>query len=324
MLDELALVVTTKNIHDTVAIDLPPTLSEDDPTVRVPRRRASERQHHVTIRVVSGSDIFKVCVVYLNDRVVIGRAKACDLSLRDTSVSREHASVTVLEEGVLVEDLASINGTLCRGVELTGPTTVEIGSEVEVGGVTVRIERLTMDELMRLAQLRVRLQEAHEDALCGVYSRRHLDEVLPEQLRGYSQAQIPVAACLFDLDDFAQINDAHGREIGDAVLRELAQRLRRGVRSSDAVVRYGGDEFLLILPHCDESGAARLAERLCASVAEIDWSSAVGSNLASLRLTMSAAVSQYDGEDLVDWLEATARALADAKAVGSNTVVKPS
>jgi len=315
--------VPTENPNETLAVGTVVDL-EDEPTVKIRLRRASEKQRHVTIRVVSGEDIFSVCVVYVNDQVVIGRMRSADLFLHDASVSRRHAALSVLEDSVVLEDLGSSNGTLYKGVPVSDPIEVEMGSDVELGGVTLRVERLTMGELTRLSQLRSRFREADLDPLCGVFSRRYLDDVVPEQLRGYGQAQIPVTACFLDVDNFRSINEAAGHATGDRVLRALALDLCESVRQSDSVVRYGGDEFLLLLPHCHEQSALPLADRVRRSIASRDWSTVSKRLSGPIKLSVSIGLAEYHGEAIADWIEAADRALYLAKGGGGDRIGRSS
>lgn len=283
-----------------------------------PSRRASEQQSFVTVRVVSGKDVYRVCTVYEGERVVCGRDRGCDLVCSDSSVSRHHLSVMVRSDGVYIDDLGSSNGTLYRGMSVSHPTRVEIGSEIQLGRVLIRLERLSMDELSGLARLRARLQETDRDPLCDVPSRQFMEEVLPVQLRGYSEAKIVVSACLIDVDGFEQINEALGRNGGDRVLRQIAVLLEESLRQTDDVFRFGGDEFLLVLPHCGVDAAYELADRIREKVEKHDWAKRVESPSAPFRVTVSAGVAEYAGEGMTDWLARADRALYDAKAAGRN------
>jgi diguanylate cyclase (GGDEF)-like protein len=98
------------------------------------------------------------------------------------------------------------------------------------------------------------------DSLTGIRNRRTIFEFLSNELVCDRQNGGPLAVIMADLDGFKKINDRYGHAAGDAVLRETAQRLRSGMRISDAVGRYGGEEFLIVLPGCDEDSAESRAE----------------------------------------------------------------
>ena len=153
------------------------------------------------------------------------------------------------------------------------------------------------------------------DALTRVYNRRYLEEVMPRQLAGAAQAEQAVAALFIDLDDFKQVNDRYGHEVGDAVLVETGARVRACVRAEDVVLRYGGDEFLALLigPSALQADAVagRIAERIEAQpVAVAGLSVAIG---ASVGVAASGDGPGAIG-DLDDLLRKVDQALYQAKA----------
>ena len=106
------------------------------------------------------------------------------------------------------------------------------------------------------------------DALTGVYNRRYLDRVLPTEQDRAERFDRPFALMMLDLDDFKTINDRFGHRHGDQILVAFAQTLQRNVRSIDAVVRYGGDEFLVVLLETDAEGAGKACQRIRKRVVE--------------------------------------------------------
>jgi diguanylate cyclase (GGDEF)-like protein len=121
---------------------------------------------------------------------------------------------------------------------------------------------------------------------------------------------------LADLDEFKEVNDAHGHAVGDEVLRVVAEVLRETLRESDVAGRWGGEEFLLLLPGADEEGAAQLAERVRVALAARSIPSVPG-----LRVTASFGVAEYAGETNTEQLlEAADGALYRAKRAGKDRV----
>jgi diguanylate cyclase len=108
---------------------------------------------------------------------------------------------------------------------------------------------------------------AHQDALTGLANRRALEVRLVAELSRHGRSGQPLAMLLIDIDHFKRVNDRHGHAVGDEVLRAVAAVLARTCRRSDLVVRFGGEEFLLLLPETGEAGAEQAAEKLRAAVA---------------------------------------------------------
>jgi diguanylate cyclase (GGDEF)-like protein len=108
----------------------------------------------------------------------------------------------------------------------------------------------------------------YRDSLTGVYSRRFFDEILPRELSLARRSGRPFALIMIDLDRFKSVNDTFGHQVGDAALRALAQYLTQGVRSTDIVCRFGGEEFIVVLSDTTIGGGVALAEKLRAGLAE--------------------------------------------------------
>ncbi len=119
------------------------------------------------------------------------------------------------------------------------------------------------DHESRLTQLNVKLQElAHTDESTGLFNKRRLFEQLEMEVARARRYGEILTCLMIDIDDFKQINDTHGHQAGDEVLRQTGALLRRSLRVTDFVARYGGEEFTVILPRTNSSGASRVAENL--------------------------------------------------------------
>jgi two-component system cell cycle response regulator len=128
--------------------------------------------------------------------------------------------------------------------------------------VAIRTKRL-VDELM---------ESAATDPLTGLPNRHQIDLRVVEAVALAMRTGRPLACLMLDLDDFKAINDTYGHAAGDSVLRESARRLREAIRASDVVGRFGGEEFLMLLPDTDAAGALTLAEKLRAHFAAESFS----------------------------------------------------
>jgi|1185.fasta_scaffold16498_2 diguanylate cyclase (GGDEF)-like protein len=161
--------------------------------------------------------------------------------------------------------------------------------------------------------------QATTDSLTGLANRRTLDEELVLEWRRADRVGESLAFVLLDLDNFKQVNDTHGHQAGDAVLRAVGQILLGGVRQVDLAGRYGGEEFALILPETDLPGALKLAERLRVALEAAAVEHAEGK---TLRVTASFGVALKDNLGSADELVAIAdEALYAAKRAGKNRVV---
>ncbi|MBR0852866.1 GGDEF domain-containing protein [Bradyrhizobium liaoningense] len=163
-----------------------------------------------------------------------------------------------------------------------------------------------------------RIEELAElDELTGSYNRRCIMRLLDTEIERSRQASMPCAIALIDLDWFKRINDAYGHPIGDEVLRTFAITIFANIRPTDCFGRYGGEEFLLLLPDTDGEAAWRMLERLRGIVADLDWSAFS----PGMRVTISAGVVTLRDIDTADTFLARAdSALYSAKAHGRNRI----
>jgi len=163
-----------------------------------------------------------------------------------------------------------------------------------------------------------RIEELAElDELTGSYNRRCIMQQLGAEIERSRQTAAPCAIALIDLDWFKRINDAHGHPVGDEVLRTFAITVFANIRPADRFGRYGGEEFLLLLPGTDGDAAERTLERLRGIVADLDWSAFS----AGMRVTISAGVVTLRDNDSADTVLARADgALYSAKAQGRNRI----
>jgi diguanylate cyclase len=163
-----------------------------------------------------------------------------------------------------------------------------------------------------------RIEELAElDELTGSYNRRCIMRLLDAEIEKSRQTSTPCAIALIDLDWFKRINDAHGHPVGDEVLRTFAITIFANIRPADCFGRYGGEEFLLLLPGTDGAAASRMLDRLRGIVADLDWSAfSLG-----MRVTISAGVVTLRDFDTADtFLVRADSALYSAKAQGRNRI----
>jgi diguanylate cyclase (GGDEF)-like protein len=156
------------------------------------------------------------------------------------------------------------------------------------------------------------------DTLTGLPNRAAILDILSKEMNRARREHAPLAVAMADVDCFKQINDAHGHLVGDRVLREVATRMVATLRSYESVGRYGGDEFLLVLPGCDGAVGHALAEKLLAAVA----GTTIDLGDTGLSVTCSLGVTCYGGAGMaaIDLVGAGDAALYRAKFNGRNRV----
>jgi diguanylate cyclase len=168
-------------------------------------------------------------------------------------------------------------------------------------------------------QLEVALERiqhlAARDLLTGLPNRRHAQEMLDLEARRSQRSGVPFAVALIDLDHFKRINDVHGHPAGDEVLRQFAEEFQRSVRANDIAARWGGEEFILLMPDTDETGACLVVERLRHRTEALR----VRAGSAEVHFTLSAGVTQHvPRESTADTVARADLALYRAKQGGRN------
>jgi len=190
--------------------------------------------------------------------ILIGRSNKSDIQIDEESVSRNHAKIIVGSSSVIIRDLHSTNGTYVND-EYIDERVLRDGDLIKIGRTIFKflsggnVENAYHEEIYRLTTM---------DGLTQVYNKRYSMELLEREMsraRRYGRA---LSIIMFDIDHFKNINDTCGHLAGDYVLRHLASVVRTHLRREDAVGRYGGEEFLVILPEVDLEGARLVAEKI--------------------------------------------------------------
>lgn len=200
--------------------------------------------------------------------------------------------------------------------------TAERAAIARFQALNVQLERKVAERTAEVASANAALQAANDelsllattDVLTGAWNRRHFEQVAATEIARAHRYKTPLSLLLFDIDHFKRVNDRYGHEVGDQVLIGLTQLMQRNLRSSDLLARWGGEEFTVLMPYCDVTDAAHLAEKLRALVAAQPFPE-VG------RVTISIGVAQCRcTEALHVWLKRADTALYAAKTAGRDRV----
>lgn len=180
-----------------------------------------------------------------------------------------------------------------------------------------------IDSLVKSRQLLIKLNNKQQqlerlaltDQLTALYNRHYLMDIAPKKIKQAQRQGYPVCLIVIDIDFFKAINDQHGHAVGDEVLKAVASQLSGGIRWEDVVARFGGEEFVILLDHCDKDGAIKIADDLRKSIESLMPS--------EIKVTASFGVSELKPEesDFSTLFSRADEAVYDAKETGRNKVV---
>src|SRR5258705_4645032 len=164
------------------------------------------------------------------------------------------------------------------------------------------------------------IEMAITDALTGLHNRRYMETHLSTLAEQASSRGKPLALMILDIGFFTSINDTYGHDAGDDVLREFAVRIRKSIRGIDLACRYGGEEFVIVMPETDLTVAGMVAERLRRSIAGETFAVNKGTKRIDVTISIGLATLDHKGEPVADVLKRADVALYQAKHDGRNRV----
>ena len=235
-------------------------------------------------------------------------------TLRSLDVTRQTPILTIVDEGDLKRLVRAldigVNDYLMRPVER---------NEL-VARVRTQLRRKRYSDRLRHS-LQLSLEMAITDQLTGLFNRRYMSRHLSTLISNAASTGKPVSFLIMDIDYFKQVNDTHGHDVGDEVLREFANRISANVRGIDLACRYGGEEFVVVMPDTDMTFAYMVAERLRQAVADAPFRISQGPGQLPVTISIGVTVSEGQGDTAEALLRRADQALYRAKRDGRNRVV---
>lgn len=217
-------------------------------------------------------------------------------------------SPSSIDMGAEFVNVAMASVTLCVLLVVT-----QIGQ-----GVNQHRKQQQLELERTVAQLNA---QSIRDGLTQLFNRRHFQTLLDEEVRRSHRCRRPFCVAILDIDFFKRVNDQHGHAIGDVVLREVSRLAQAAIGPTHALARWGGEEFLLLMPETPLSAALNTLEAVRRAISEHDW----GQYAQGLRVTLSAGACEHDnGLNLSPTLERADRALYQAKHGGRDQVMAAS
>jgi diguanylate cyclase (GGDEF)-like protein len=233
-------------------------------------------------------------------------------AFRDASASQEAFAALQEDEYIRYEDLPlrAKDGRLIP---------VEFVSNVYRAGDEKVIQCNIRDISERKQAQKALLEQSVRDHLTGLFNRRYMEETLERELLRAIRKDFPLGLIMLDVDDLKHFNDNWGHAAGDEALRQLGNLLLNQVRGEDIACRYGGDEFILILPDAAPGATLQRAEQI-AKLARWSYLQLDGQNLSAVTVSIGVAVFPEHGESSTEILKAADAALYLAKHAGRNRV----
>jgi len=216
----------------------------------------------------------------------------------------------------MIAPVIDSEGVVVNYIAIKEDVTAKKESETKLHEAYVKLE----EQFQEIQGLQGELREqAIRDPLTGLHNRHYLKEVLGRELSRALREHYPVSFLLLDIDHFKSVNDIYGHTAGDVVLKKVTDQLSEFTRAEDILCRYGGEEFLMVLPNTSEQDAFLIADRLRISI----QGAKTNVDRDSISITISIGISEFPkhGQHETLALETADKALYHAKHNGRNQVV---
>jgi len=214
------------------------------------------------------------------------------------------------------------NSRLVRGLEIGVNDFLlrPIDRNEMLARVRTQVRRRRYTERLR-DNVQMSIEMAITDALTGLHNRRYMESHLSTLVEQAASRGKPLTVLVLDIDYFKSVNDTHGHDAGDEVLREFSQRLKKSIRGIDLACRYGGEEFVVVMPETDMAVATMVAERLRRRIASEPFPISQGTNAVEVTISIGLAARTSASDSAANILKRADQALYRAKRDGRNRVV---
>jgi len=292
---------------------------DGDQTMSAPRRRSTDPGPEASLILIAHPASRSLGTRFRlkpHSTIVIGRGRSAEISLPEvTTLSREHARLSYRNESVVLEDLASRNGTFVNEQRIEDPRVLKSGDRFQVGAAHFKflqgrdIENAYHQAIHDLVIL---------DGLTEIANRRRFEEDVAREFGRARRYGRPLSLILFDIDRFKRINDENGHLCGDLVLKKIVELARPLLRREQVFARVGGEEFAILCPEGASEQARVLAERVRVRLAGYEFAHGE----SRFRVTCSFGVASLQSElvTVEDLYEAADRALYRSKETGRDRV----
>lgn len=254
---------------------------------------------------------------------VVGRSPTVQIIINEASVSRQHARFLLMGEQVMLEDMGSSNGTFVNDARVQNGVQLKDGDIIRLGTVLLKffahdnVDSVMHDKIYRMATI---------DAGTQIFNKQYLLDALESEFKFSRTYGRDLSIIYYDLDHFKSVNDTFGHNAGDFILKESSNLVKATIRKEDILGRFGGEEFVIILPTTDARTASELAERIRFKHEShpfvFDYEDKTGRKSAKHRQTISMGVTQLSNDLATpqDFLDSADKKLYKSKQTGRNRV----
>ena len=240
-------------------------------------------------------DLESGLISFQNKPFFVGRDPNCDLTISERAVSRQHAKFDRTPTGITVTDLGSTNGTWVNGANIS-TQELRSGDRIRIGG---RIFKYIATDQLEAHYHEAVYSMMTKDSLTQAWNKRYLLETLKRELKRRERTGRDLSLMVLDLDYFKKVNDTYGHLVGDELLRQTSDRLRKALREEDILARFGGEEFCIVLTETSGEEAKICARRCLEVISEIPFSTAAGEIESTISIGIAVAKTTMTCDELI-------------------------